>query len=255
MNILIIEDEKFAQEKLQSLIARHCPTGRVIGAIGSIQDAVAFLKMATPPDLIFMDVELSDGLCFEIFKRVQVESKVIITTAYDQYAINAFKVGSIDYLLKPIDTEEFQKAIQRAQQSTIKDSSYHVKYDNLLNALQKTTSKERFTVRIGDRIMVIETANIAYFFAEEKFTYLVTTDAHKYITDLTLDGIADMVDARQFFRLSRGCIARIEAIKSVSKYLNGRLKVELAPKNMINEAPLVSRQRVHDFMQWLEGEI
>lgn len=254
MNILIIEDERFAQEKLRGLISEYITEGKVVNVLCSIEESIEYLRDNSPqPDLIFMDVELSDGLCFEIFKHISVTSKIIITTAYDQYALNAFKIGSIDYLLKPIDPIDFKQSIDRIVK-TQPTNAEQPNYSELLNILRgETKRKKRFTVRIGDRILIIETNNIAYFMSEDKFTYIVTNDSHKYITDLTLDGVEDLVDGKRFFRLSRGCLASIESIKSVTKHLNGRLKVDLIPHGHISEAAVVSRQRSPQFIEWLEG--
>lgn len=252
MKIAIVEDEKLAQEKICSMLASCAPYAEVVARLTSIKETIEFLA-TNDVDIVFMDVELSDGICFEIFNHVDVKAKVIITTAYNQYAIEAFKVGSIDYLLKPISDDDFRKAFNRAKLSLDQVTNY--KQLAKLFSTGGSTTKERFTIRIGDKFIVIDTNNIAYFFAEEKFTYIVTKEAKKYITDMTLDNIESVVDGRHFFRLSRGCIACIDSIKSVSKYINGRLKVDLSPVGMISETVVVSRQRVSALMSWLEGEV
>lgn len=252
MKIAIIEDEKLAQEKLSSLIGSYAPYAQIVAKLSSIGEAIEFLS-ANEVDIVFMDVELSDGVCFEIFKHVDLKAKVIITTAYDQYAIEAFKVGSIDYLLKPISNDDFGKAFDRAKLSLDQVTNYK-QFAKMFGGVTSGV-KERFTIRIGDKIIVVEASNIAYFFSEDKFTYIVTKEGKKYITDMTLDNIENVVDGRHFFRLSRGCVASIESIKSVAKYINGRLKVDLAPQGMMAETVVVSRQRVSALMAWLEGEV
>lgn len=251
MKIAIVEDEKLAQEKICSLLAAHAPYANVVAKLTSISEAIDFLGN-NEVDVVFMDVELSDGICFEIFKHVDVKAKIVITTAYNQYAIDAFKIGSIDYLLKPISSEEFKSAFDRVKVSLDQVTNYKQLAKLFAGG---ATSKERFTIRIGDKIIIIESSNIAYFFAEDKVTYIVTREGKKYITDMTLDNIENVIDSKTFFRLSRGCIACIDSIKSIYKYLNGRLKVDLSPMGIISETVVVSRQRVSTLMSWLEGEV
>jgi len=252
MKALIIEDELPAQVQLERLINSNFPAIEVVERIDSVKGAIRWLN-ENQPDLIFMDVELSDGQCFEIFKHTTVQVPVIITTAYSNYAIQAFKVNSIDYLLKPIDNEEFKTAVNKAiksQQHQLPDFSA---LEQILKQRVSTKEyKQRFTVKLGDRILIIPMSDIAYFQAEEKVTFIVTHENKRYITDYTLDALEEQLNPKLFFRLSRGCIAHIESIKSVSKYFNSRLKITLSPPS--SEEILVSRIRIPQFMSWLDGE-
>ncbi|MEI7675155.1 MAG: LytTR family DNA-binding domain-containing protein [Bacteroidales bacterium] len=251
MQILIIEDEIPAQIQLERMILSLYPTFEVIAKIDSVRGAVQWLE-SNRADLIFMDVELSDGQCFEIFKEVLIDAPVIITTAYNDYAIKAFKVNSIDYLLKPIDRTEFIDAVEKSK----KMSEQHLPdYKMIEDFLSKNSAKEykkRFTIKLGDRILIVNTSEIAYFYSEEKATFLVTHEGKRYISDLTLDALEEQLNPKDYFRLSRGCITHIQSIKSVSRYFNSRLKVILAPPT--NEDILVSRIRIPQFLKWLEGE-
>lgn len=259
MKILIIEDEQLSAAKLQRLIATHSPQHEVVGVCDSIRGSVRWLN-ENECDLIFLDVQLSDGLCFEIFRQITPEAEIVITTAYDQYAIAAFKIGSFDYLLKPIEDSEFISTMQRiepiveAKQASV--SSNSAKLGALSSGVH--TYKKRFTVKLGDKIIVIDTSNIAYFLSEDKLTVIVTCAGRRYVSDLPLDAIEAQVNPRTFFRITRGCIANVESIRSVSKYLGSRLKVQLSPEIVDLEeqeaALVVSRKRVPEFLQWLEGE-
>ena len=249
MKVLIVEDEVPAQIQLERLINAHYPHFEVIGKVTSIKATVDWLRDHSA-DLIFMDVELSDGLCYEIFKQTTVQTPVVIVTAYDRYAVEAFKVNSVDYLLKPVHRDDFIEAVERALKRNAPLASWDV------TALKKIFQpqsgfRERFTIKLGDRIIVLNISDIAYFCAEEKSTFIVTCEAKKYLSDLTLDTIEEQLDPKQFFRLSRGCITHIDAIGSIVKHANSRLKITLQPD--YHEAILVSRVRTPLFLDWLEG--
>ncbi len=250
MKVLIIEDEIPAQIQLERLIHTHYPEFEIIARIDSVTASVAWLSR-NQPDLIFMDVELSDGQCFEIFKQVEVKAPVIITTAYNDYAIKAFKVNSIDYLLKPIDKTEFVNAVDKSVKLTRKETPEYGRLEELLAKSLPKEYKKRFAVKVGDHIVIVNTDEIAYFFAEEKATFIVTNTGKRYISDLSLDNLEDQLNPKDFFRLSRGCIAHISSIKTVSKYFNSRLKITLVPP--LNSEILVSRIRIPEFLNWLEG--
>lgn len=255
-NVLIVEDEIPAQTNLRRLIEKHFADLRVVGMQSSVVDTVAWLRdPANRPDIVFMDVQLSDGMCFDIFAQTEVPGKVIITTAYDDYAVRAFRVGSIDYLLKPIAAEELRTAVGRCRKAL--ESEYPVRTPDaeLLRTLLAAGSREykkRFVVRVGDKITVVNTEQIAYFYAEDKYTYLVTTDNRRLILDSSLDAVAEQLDPRLFFRLSRSCTASIGAIGGISKHLSNRLKVNLEPRAEFDV--FVSRSRTAEFMNWLEGK-
>jgi DNA-binding LytR/AlgR family response regulator len=249
MKVLIVEDEIPAQVQLERLISAHYPHFEVAGKTTSIKATVDWLNRHTA-DLIFMDVELSDGLCFEIFRQTTVKTPVIIVTAYDNYAVKAFKINSIDYLLKPVHKDDFVEAVEKVLKRNTPPASLDV--TALKQILQpEITYKERFTVKLGNRIIVLNVSDIAYFYAEDKSTFIVTGENKKYLSDLSLDAIEELLDPKLFFRLTRGCIAGINAIQSIIKYSGSRLKISLQPT--YNEDILVSRVRIPLFLDWLDG--
>lgn len=250
MKAFIIEDELMAQKSLTRALAQHFPDIEVIGTATSVKGAVAWLKEpSTRPDLIFMDVELADGICFEIFRQVDIQAKVIMTTAYDHYALKAFEAGSVDYLLKPIDAVQLKRAVARCRMS-----GGRIDVEALARALEGTTShksyKERYIVRFNDRIIPLLTSSIAYIFSEDKNNYLVTFEGQKYIIDSSLDVIIEELDPEYFFRISRGSIVSMKAIDTITKQLGGRLRLEVHPAPSFEMT--VSRSRVDDFLKWLE---
>ena len=222
----------------------------IVGYTDSIKSTVSWLKDgANSVDVIFMDVELADGVCFEIFRQVDVKAKVIMTTAYDSYALKAFEAGSIDYLLKPVDSTALKRAVARCRMS-----GGQMDVEALMKALgagaPKKEYKERYIVRFNDRIIPLETSNIAYIYSEEKNNYLVTFDEHRYIIDSSLDVVADEFNPEQFFRISRSCIVSLKAIGSIIKQPGGRLRIVATPEPGFEM--IVSRSRVDDFLRWLE---
>lgn len=251
MKALIIEDEIPAQFQLERLIQQTYPNIHVVKKIESVNGAIEWLRN-NQPDIIFMDVELSDGQCFEIFRHVVISAPVIITTAYNNYAVKAFKINSIDYLLKPIDKTEFISAVEKSIKLIEKPLPDYSKLEELFSKALPKEFKKRFTVRLGDKIIILNINEIAYFYSEEKATFITTTEGKRYISDLTLDALEELLNPSIFFRLTRGCIANIDSIKTVSRYFNSRLKVTLAPA--LDQEILVSRIRIPQFMSWLEGE-
>ena len=250
MKAFIIEDEIMAQKSLTRALEQHFPDIEVVGTATSVKGAVAWLKEpSNRPDIIFMDVELADGICFEIFRMVDVQAKVIMTTAYDHYALKAFEAGSVDYLLKPIDADQLKRAVARCRMSGGK-----IDVDALVRALEGTAPqksyKERYIVRFNDRIIPLMTSTIAYIFSEDKNNYLVTFDRQKYIIDSSLDVIAEELDPEYFFRISRGCIVSMKAIDTIIKQMGGRLRLMVHPAPSFDMT--VSRSRVDDFLKWLE---
>ena len=251
MNVLIVEDEIMAQKSLIRVLTQNFPDMKIIGCTSSIRSTVEWLKdPANNVDVIFMDVELSDGECFEIFRQVNINAKVIMTTAYDSYALKAFEAGSIDYLLKPIDPTSLKRAVARCRMS-----GGHINTEALLKAIgngsmPKKEYKERYIVRFNDRIVPLQTSNIAYIYSEEKNNYLVTFDEQRYIIDSSLDVVSEEFNQDDFFRISRGCIVSMKAIKSIIKQVGGRLRIVAEPKSSFEMT--VSRSRVDDFLEWLE---
>ncbi len=256
LRVLIVEDEIPAQANLQRAIERNFADLKVVGICSSVQGAVEWLKNpAFTADIIFMDVELSDGMCFDIFAQTPISAKVVITTAYDSYAVKAFRVNSIDYLLKPIDPEQLQAAIERCRTS-LRNEPHTASLDieQLRRALssKRENYKQRFVVKFGDRLSVIDIEQVAYIYAEDKSTHLVTNEGRSYILDSSLDTVSEQIDPQRFFRISRNCTISIKAIQSIAKHPSNRLKVILRPQPDFEV--FVSRSRTSDFIAWLEGK-
>ena len=250
MNVLIVEDEIMAQKSLTRVLTMNFPDMNIVGCTTSVKSTVSWLK--TPgnhADIIFMDVELADGVCFEIFRQVEVKAKVIMTTAYDSYALKAFEAGSVDYLLKPIDPSSLKRAVARCRMS-----GGQIDAEALLKAIgggvPKKEYKERYIVRFNDRIVPLLTSNIAYVYSEDKNNYLVTFDDQHYVIDSSLDVISEELNPEQFFRISRSCIVQMKAITSIIKQAGGRLRIVPEPESSFEMT--VSRSRVDDFLTWLE---
>lgn len=247
MKTLIIEDELRAREHMIHLLLDNFPSVEVVGAVGSIKDSIAWLGAHEAPDVIFMDVELSDGSSFDIFTQIDVPSPVVMTTAYDQYAVQAFEVNALDYLLKPINLKDLQRAIARITSGeAVKPSNEVVR--NLINQVRK----EKFLIRLNDRIVPVRTADIAYFYSEDKNSYIVTRSGSSYVLDESLDALAGSLDPAEFFRISRSCIISESVIDSVSKLMGGRLRISVRREIPANTDFTVSRARVDDFLSWLE---
>ena len=251
MKVLIVEDEVMAQKSMIRLLAQNFPDIEVAGTTNSVISTVNWLKDPfNHADIIFMDVELSDGVCFEIFRQVEVTAKVIMTTAYDSYAIKAFEAGSIDYLLKPIEVSALKRAVARCRMS-----GGQVDTEALLKAIggniqPKKEYKERYIIRFNDRIVPLMTSDIAYVYSEDKTNYLVTFDDQHYIVDSSLDVISEELSPEGFFRISRSCIVSMKAISSIIKQQGGRLRIIAKPEPSFEMT--VSRSRVDDFLTWLE---
>lgn len=241
MRALIVEDEITAQKSLIRLLAQNFPEIDVVARKLSVKDTIEWLS-ENEADLIFMDVELSDGDCFEIFRSCDIKAKVIMTTAYNSYAIKAFEAGSIDYLLKPVDADALRRAVNRVK------NSHTPPRTNFTG--EPEHKKERFLVRLNDRIIPVKVEEIAYFYSEEKNNYMMTFSRQNYIIDSSLDIINEGLDSKQFFRISRSCIVSVRAISSITKQLGGRLKISPTPNCNFNMT--VSRSRVDDFLAWLE---
>ena len=251
MKVFIIEDEIMAQKSLTRVLMQNFSDIEIVGYADSIQNSVNWLKNpANSADVIFMDVELADGVCFEIFNQVEVKAKVIMTTAYDSYALKAFEAGSIDYLLKPIDAAALKRAVARCRTSGGVDIEALMKALGSGGAVPKKEYKERYIIRINDRIVPLETSNIAYIYSEDKNNYLVTFDGHKYIIDSSLDVVAEELNPDIFFKISRSCIVSMKSISSITKQAGGRLRLATVPDTDFEMT--VSRSRVDDFLHWLE---
>ena len=248
MNVLIVEDEIMAQSNLARILEQNFSDIRIVGMACSVKETVAWLQDPHHhADVIFMDVELSDGDCFSIFRQVEVTSKVIMTTAYDSYAIKAFEAGSVDYLLKPVELGALKRAVARCRTSGERFDAQTLQ--NLLKADRKVY-RERFIVKFNDRIIPVRTSEIAYFYSEEKINFLVTVSENNYVIDASLDQIFEELDPDRFFRISRSCIVSASAIVSIVKKLGGRLRIVARPESPFEM--IVSRSRSDDFLEWLE---
>ena len=254
MNIVIIEDEALAADKLEGLVLRYNSEYKILVKIRSVQEAVTWLNENGQPDLLFMDIHLLDGNSFEIIKQVSLDCPVIFTTAYDDYALEAFKVNSIDYLLKPIGYTKFQRAMDKLGKiQTNFEDVQSARLANLLNALETEDKeyKSRFLVRTGSKLFSINVQEAGLFYSEEKVTFLITVKTERFIVSQTLDELEKLLDPKLFFRVSRQVILHINSVKVVHKYHKGRLKIELqnllAPKDII-----VSSRRASGFQAWLD---
>ena len=247
MKAFIIEDELRARQHMKNLLATHFPEIEVVGAVGSVKESLEWLERNPDPDVIFMDVELTDGSCFDIFTQMDVNAPVIMTTAYDQYAVQAFEVNAVDYLLKPVELKDLQRAIARiASGDAVRPSN------DAVRGLIAQARKEKFLIRLNDRIVPVRSSDIAYFYSEDKNTYLVTVSGTSYVLDDSLDALAGSLDAHDFFRISRSCIISEKAIDSVSKLMGGRLRISVRSGIVAATDFTVSRARVDGFMKWLE---
>ena len=256
IKILIVEDEIPAQINLKKLIDRCCPEGSVVMTLTSVRSTVKWLEENPQgADVIFLDVELSDGVCFDIFDKVAIDAQVIITTAYDNYAVNAFRVNTIDYILKPIVESDIKRAWERCKERIEQRTNPNI--ETLLNIVSKAGTpkdkeyKKRFIVKMGEKIIIIPVEDIAYCFSEDKSTYAVNRNGTRRLLDYSLDMVQEMLDPKLFFRISRSYIVSINAIENISKHLGTRLKIQLNPPT--TEEVVVSRSRTSDFLEWLDN--
>ena len=247
MKALIIEDELRARKHMITLLEQNFPQVVVVGAVGSVKESVQWLSTNDAPDVIFMDVELSDGRSFEIFTQIELPCPVIMTTAYDQYAVQAFEVNAVDYLLKPIGLPELRRAISRVESGQAAKPAAET-----VRRMLDQVRKEKFLIRMNNRIVPVRTSDIAYFYSEAKNSFIVTTSGASYVMDESLDTLAESLDPSAFFRISRSCIISEGVIDSVSRLMGGRLQVTLRRGFPELTDFTVSRARVDDFLAWLE---
>ncbi len=254
MTILLIEDEEPAAKRLQKMLHEIIPDAAVSENIVSVSSAIKWFNENEQPDLIISDIQLSDGLSFEIFKSVGILCPVIFTTAYDEYAIEAFKVNSIDYLLKPIKKEDLEKAIAKFKKLSAINPSPAIDFTNLLQALKQpgTDYKKRFVVRYGEHIKTIDIADVVYFYTEDKITFLCTKDSRRFVIDFNLDALDSGLDPLKFFRINRQYIIGIHAIADMFAYTKSRVLIKLNPP--AKHETIVSTERSADFKLWLGGE-
>lgn len=251
MNIIIIEDEKPSARRLQRMLANLDMETQVM--LHSVEESTEWFQNNEHPDLIFLDIQLSDGLSFEIFETVDIKSSVIFTTAYDEYALQAFKLNSIDYLLKPIDDEDLKKAVSKYKERIPKKQSVSLDFEDIKKLLVNPIEREykkRFSVKVGQHLKLINIDEVECFYSENKGTYAFTNEGRNYLLDSTLEQIETELEPQTFFRVSRKFFININAIKDMISYTNSRLQIKL---NKFDEQDIiVARERVKDFKDWLE---
>jgi len=250
MNIIIIEDEKPAARLLQRKVEKLGLTINTL--LHSVEESICWFQNNPHPDLIFLDIQLSDGLSFEIFENITIKSAVIFTTAYDEYALRAFKLNSIDYLLKPIDEEDLETAIEKFKARNLSTPNLSLDFEMikkmLVNPVDRTY-KKRFTIKMGQQLKMINIEEIECFYSENKGTYLHTFDNRDYLLDHTLEQLETEIDPKEFYRVSRKFIIPMKGIKEIQMHSNSRLKVILPSYN--EDEVIVARERVNDFKEWL----
>ena len=249
MTVLIIEDESLAADKIESSLHEIDPTISISGKLKSIESAVDWLSANKHPDLIISDIRLLDGLSFEIFQKVKVQKPVIFTTAYDQYAIRAFEVNSIDYLLKPVDIDKLRASLEKYRNLGAGAPADFSEIVRQIRASQPQY-KSRFMIKLGQKIIAIPAEKIAYFYSENKLSFIITTDGKKYPTDQTLDELVDVLDPDRFFRANRQFIVTFESIAEIHPYFKGRIKIHLTPKT--EEEVVISSERTPEFKRWID---
>ncbi len=257
MNILIVEDEELAVRKLQKTLADVDVTASVVGVTESIESTVNWLQKNPTPDLILMDIELADGQSFEIFSRVEVKSPVVFTTSYDEFALKAFKVNSVDYLLKPIQKDELESALSKYRQikdmytTTATPGDFNI--DSLVKELQQKLQlkefRKRFLVKHAQKLVSIEVDEIAYFFSDGRLNFFKTYDNRKFVVDYTMDELEVMLDPEKYFRISRSFYISVESVDQIHDYFGNRLLLHLKPT--VDKEALVSREKVSDFKKWM----
>lgn len=251
MKILIVEDERLAQERLKQMILKIRPEWEILEPIEGVRPATAWLSSHPMPDLILMDIQLEDGVSFEIFEQIQVDAPVIFTTAYDEYAIKAFKVNSIDYLLKPINIDALEQAFVKFERVTSQN------HTNNIPAIEQAFTqigkkwKSRFLVRVGQSYMPISVSDIELFYVSERSVFMRTAQSKTYDLDYSLDQLQQLVDPELFFRISRNYLIHINAVAKMVSYSSSRMKIILASGNFPEDL-IVSREKVSEFKKWID---
>jgi two-component system response regulator LytT len=258
MNILIVEDEDLAVKKIQKTLSSVDSEAVITGITDSIKSTVEWIQQNPQPDLILMDIELADGQSFEIFNLVEIKSPVVFTTSYDEYALKAFKVNSIDYLLKPVQKDELQAALNKYKKmksayAAATPESKDVSLDSLVKELQRKLQpkefRKRFLVKHAQKLVSIEMDEIAYFFSDGRLNFFKTNDNRKFVVDYTMDELEDMLDPEQYFRISRSFYVSVNCIEKIDDYFGNRLILQLKPA--VDKEALVSREKVTDFKKWM----
>lgn len=253
MNILIIEDEEPAVQRLKKILLEIEPESKILDVLVSVRSAIEWFKTHAAPDIILLDINLADGSSFEIFSVINVESPIIFITAFDEFAIQAFKLNSVEYLLKPVKKEELVAAINKYKKLHSSNSSIP-DLKMLIDTIQKKQEpfKKRFLIRYGEHIKAIDTEQVAYFYTEEKINFLKTKDGHTYPVEYNLDKLETMLDPDRFFRINRQFIISIDSIVEMFSFSKSRVKVNLKPA--IKMDTVVSTERSPHFKEWLSGK-
>lgn len=254
MKVLIIEDENAAARRLEKLLREVAPETVILDQIDSVEGSVLWLKKNPQPDLIFMDIHLADGASFDIFEHVKVKCPIIFITAYDEYALQAFKVNAVDYLLKPIKSAELASALEKYRQ--VFKPANTPDYAALLETLKSQQNEnylQRMLIRFGHSLKLIDIADAAYFYTKDKITFLITrSGAKRYPVDYPLDKLEEMLDKKVFFRINRQFIVNVNAIREMHPYSKSRVKVDMDPPTDLET--IVSTERSAEFKKWLVGE-
>jgi DNA-binding LytR/AlgR family response regulator len=250
MNILIVENEMPAADKIVRLLKKLDKSVNVTGIIETVEGTINYLQDESPPDLILMDIQLDDGLCFEIFENINVETPVIFTTAYDEYTLRAFKVNSVDYLLKPVDESSLAAALKKYKKLYADKSSFKTDFRQIMNEF-RNQYKSRFLIKISDKFKSVQVKEISHFHICEKNVFLRDLNGTDYGIDYSLEQLQSIVDPRKFFRINRDCIVNIDAVILMHSYSSSRL--QLALKNTEkSDLFVVSREKVSDFKKWVD---
>lgn len=252
MKILIVEDEPHAAQRLQMLASELIPDANILASIDTVKKTVHWLRTNERPELIFMDIQLADGLSFQIFEQIQIVSPVIFITAYDEYALRAFKVNSIDYILKPVDRAELSGALKKLRNLSGSMNPQKDILNSIAQAMEmlRKRYKTRFVVKVGEHLRTIEVGTIRYFFSEDKITYCATDDNRNHILDYSLEQLEDMVSPEEFYRINRKYLVQSSAIKDIISHTNSRLR--LVMKGSTDNNIIVARERVQEFRNWLD---
>lgn len=252
MKILIVEDEELAVKKLQKTLSAIDTSAEIVGTTESIRGTVEWLQDNPAPDLILMDIELSDGQSFEIFNLADVKSPVIFTTSYDEYALKAFKVNSVDYLLKPIQKDELEAALgkyKKLKENKGSDISIDSLVKELQQKLQPKEYRKRFLVKLAQKLVSIEVDDICYFYSDGRLNFFKTKDNKKFVVDYTMDELESMLDPEKFFRISRSFYVSIDSVEKIDDYFGNRVILGLQP--LVDKEAIVSREKVTDFKRWM----
>jgi len=257
MDVLIIEDEQLASKRLIKLIKAIDDTVNIIDVIDSVESSIEWFQNNEHPDLIFLDIQLSDGLSFNIFNKVEVNSSVIFTTAFDEFALQAFELNSVDYLLKPIDESKLKISIQKYKKVKQSFNKNEINFDSkkLLQALQKKEPKykTRFLVNKGSSLIVIDIEDVAYFYTEDKLVFIITNDNKRYSLNTTLDKLEKELEPQKLYRANRQYLVSVQSIKEIHNHFNYKLKLDLVPKPE-SEDVVISKLKVSDFKNWISTQ-